>query len=387
MSHAYPNTHPWIKFALDLREFPYELWLLLGEISSKCEHLAGTPLRPDVADQLHRLYLAKGVLATSAIEGNTLSEEEVLAHFEGKLKLPPSKAYLQLEITNVHNACNKVINDLITNGVSDLTPGVIKEYNRIILEGLSLEDHVVPGEIRKESVVVGRYRGCEAVECEHLLSKLCSWLAEIQAGSKDLLLPMAVIKAVLAHVYLAWIHPFGDGNGRTARLLEFHVLFGSGVPTPAVHLLSNFYNETRAEYYRQLDSASRSGGDLVPFFRYALTGFRDALAAQIEVVREHQRQAAWVNYVHEKFRGLTSPSDIRRRRLVLAFSDKGEVSRAQIPNISTEIYQLYSGKGAKTLTRDINSLVTMGLAEKTPRGVRVRTELIQAFLPLRTNND
>lgn len=54
---------------------------MLGEAASKCEHIAGVPLRPSVAQELHRLYLAKGALATTAIEGNTLTENEVLQRF------------------------------------------------------------------------------------------------------------------------------------------------------------------------------------------------------------------------------------------------------------------------------------------------------------------
>jgi hypothetical protein len=47
---------------------------------------------------MHKLFLAKGALATTAIEGNTLSEQEVLGHIERRLKLPPSKEYLGQEI-------------------------------------------------------------------------------------------------------------------------------------------------------------------------------------------------------------------------------------------------------------------------------------------------
>jgi hypothetical protein len=42
----YQRTHPWISFLADLRQFPPELWILLGEARSKIEHLAGVPLRP-----------------------------------------------------------------------------------------------------------------------------------------------------------------------------------------------------------------------------------------------------------------------------------------------------------------------------------------------------
>ncbi|MBI4725858.1 hypothetical protein HY768_01300 [candidate division TA06 bacterium] len=50
---------------------------------------------------MHLIYLAKGVAATTAIEGNSLSEEQVLQHMEGTLKLPPSKKYLAQEVDNI----------------------------------------------------------------------------------------------------------------------------------------------------------------------------------------------------------------------------------------------------------------------------------------------
>ena len=73
----YEGSHPFISFHLDLRRAGPELWLLLGEAQSKCDHISGIPLRPSVAHALHPLYLVKGVQATTAIEGNTLTESEV----------------------------------------------------------------------------------------------------------------------------------------------------------------------------------------------------------------------------------------------------------------------------------------------------------------------
>ena len=56
----------------------------VGEAVSKIEHIAGVPLEPESARALHEVYLAKGALATTAIEGNTLSEEEVREHLKGR---------------------------------------------------------------------------------------------------------------------------------------------------------------------------------------------------------------------------------------------------------------------------------------------------------------
>jgi len=108
---TYLKTHPWLIFQVDLRLLDYVIWVALGEAQSKCEHISGIPLRPSVARQLHMVYLAKGVLATTAIEGNTLTESQVLQHLEGKLELPPTKEYLSREIDNIIEACDKIATD------------------------------------------------------------------------------------------------------------------------------------------------------------------------------------------------------------------------------------------------------------------------------------
>jgi hypothetical protein len=118
--------------------------MLLGEAQSKCEHVAGVPLLPGVAEHLHQVFLAKGVLATTAIEGNTLTEEEVLRRLEGKLELPPSKQYLGQEIDNIVEACNRIANQIFTDASTALNVEDIKEYNRLVLKRLPLNEDVVP---------------------------------------------------------------------------------------------------------------------------------------------------------------------------------------------------------------------------------------------------
>lgn len=108
-SRTYETTHPWLRFSLDLSQAPPPLWLMLGECASKCEHLANAPLLPVAAEQMQKMYLAKGVQATVAIEGNTLSEEEVRSIVDGDSDIPPSKRYLQQEVSNIITACNEIL--------------------------------------------------------------------------------------------------------------------------------------------------------------------------------------------------------------------------------------------------------------------------------------
>ena len=251
----YEKSHPWITFNLDFRRLSYSTWMTLGEIKSKCEHIAQTPLSPEIAKRMHFLFLAKGAQGTTAIEGNTLSEQEVLDSIEGKLELPPSKKYLGKEIENIVGACNSIGSDLLEGNPTEIDCNRLREFNKMVLNDLEVEEGIIPGEIRNYSVGVtgARYKGAPAEDCEFLLNSLCTWLNNnFKAPNDTEAIIYGVIKAIVSHIYIAWIHPFGDGNGRTARLIEFQILLASGMPTPAAHLLSNYYNETRQEYYLSL---------------------------------------------------------------------------------------------------------------------------------------
>jgi Fic family protein len=379
---TYLRTHPWMDFSLDLRWADPEFWMLLGEARSKVEHIAGSLLRPESAHELHQVFLAKGVLATTAIEGNTLSEEDARQLVEGKLQLPPSQAYLGQEIQNVVDAFNGIVGELVEGRSQPLSRGVVEGYNRAILRDLDLEEDVVAGELRRGSVVVADYRGAPAEDCEYLLDKLCDWLGsdEFAPRATDWALPYAVLKAILAHLYIAWIHPFGDGNGRTARLIELRILLEAGVPTPAVHLLSNHYNQTRTEYYRRLAQASKTEDGVFSFVRYAAQGFVDGLRAQLAAVREQQFHDRWEQHIYQRFGSASGPSEHRRRRLVLELSKAdGPVPKNRLRRLSADLYELYENKTEKTLTRDLNGLTEMELILRGPLGYAPNRKVIEAF--------
>ena len=379
----YQETHPWITFTVDLRRAPAMLWMLLGEARSKCEHIAGVPLRPATANDLHLLYLAKGARATTAIEGNTLSEEEVSELVRGTLELPPSKEYLGKEVNNILEACNGILENLSQGRAYPLTPQRIKELNGNVLDDLPLDEGVKAGEIRSHDVGVARYRGAPPQDCEYLLGRLCDWLdaADWQVGQLGDI-AVSILKSIIGHLYIEWIHPFGDGNGRTGRLIEFQILVNAGVPSPAAHLLSNHYNETRSEYYRQLERASQTG-DPIGFLSYALQGFVDGLYDQLALIKRQHWQVAWENYVHDAFRDRNSAADTRRRHLALDLSvTEGPVPPSGLRTLTTRLAAAYAGKTSKTVTRDINALQKMGLVRRERGGVVSNHEVLLAFLAI-----
>jgi len=338
-----------------------------------------------MARAMERVYLAKGARASAAIEGNSLDEEQAVAAVEGRLKVPESQEYLQRELENVIGALAKIEMEVHRTGHFEISPDTLRQLNREVLEGLELEDHVAPGEIRTDGVLVGTvYRGAPAQDCEFLVQAMCDWLNGPdfkRAGddhAKDFL--YAILKAVIAHVYIAWIHPFGDGSGRTARLVEFGILAAAGVPSVAAHLLSNHYNATRTNYYRHLEHASKSGGDLNPFLAYAAEGFVEELQQQLNSVHEWIVEASWTNYVHSLF--LASTTTARRQRdLVLALPWDEFVPRAGLAALTPRLAEAYATRKSKTVTRDLNALEEKGLIERDSRGIRARREIMQSFLP------
>jgi Fic family protein len=361
--------------------------MLVGEARSKVEHLSMALLRPEIRDELLTVFLAKGVHATTAIEGNTLSEAQVVAIVEGRATAPASQEYLYREVENVITAYNGIKDHLFMGGDDALTVEGIKRFDRQVLDGID-EEGVTPGEIRTQSVVVGRrYRGAPAVDCEFLLECLCEWLAgpDFDPPAPDLVIPYALIKAVMAHLYLVWIHPFDNGNGRTARLMELQILMSAGVPMPAAHLLSNHYNVTKEEYYRQLQEASDSGGDITSFFHYAVQGFVDGIRDQVNYVWEQQYSDRWQQFIYEAFDGRpTSDAEKRRFLLVTRLSDLWEpIARRDIPSLDPLLGAAYSGT-QRMLSRDLNALEEAGLIEQAGHGYwEVARGQILAFRPLR----
>ena len=385
----YERTHPHLDFNLDLRTAPPSTWALLGEAKSKSEHIGRALLTPETAAELMQVYLAKGMLATTAIEGNTLSEDEVRELLAGELRLPPSREYLQREVQNVLDAFNEAYAEIVADPEQSITVERLCRFNARILEGLEVEDGVVPGELRTGSVVVGRYRAAPARDCEFLLRRLCEWLNgdsfEAPAEQPSLAAPLAIVKAVAAHLYLAWIHPFGDGNGRTARLLELQILVRAGFPPPACQLLSNHYNLTRADYYRQLDRASRANDEL-GFLNYAVRGFVDQLREQLEVIWREQYGDRWEQFVYQSFGRIHSETQHRRLRMVLALSARYRetaepVAKRDILELTPELARAYAAKTEKTLSRDVNAVLETGLIRAEEGGLVPSLEQLRGLRP------
>jgi Fic family protein len=388
-------SHPWIDFQSPVAALIETFWLHIGAAESKCVHIARSPLSPALADKLHRTSITKGARATTAIEGNTLSEEQVERAVAGELEVPPSQEYLKREASNVIDLFNELTQKLIIDGKPlVLTPAMIADLNGRLLAGIEQEEGVEPGEFRTHSAVVGRYRGAPAEDCEFLVELLCDWInGDELRPPEDETDPVAkfycaFLRATLAHLYLAWIHPFGDGNGRVARLVEFAILIEAGVPLTAAHLLSHHYNQTRARYYARLEQSSQDDGNpanVSRFLDYAAEGFADQLAEQIVEISRAVFATTWREYVYDTLPAGTV-AQRRQRKVTLELPsglqpEEKWASRNDIRALTPRIAELYAGKTPRTIARDLNRLVDLGVVLRAGDRFAANSEVLLRHLP------
>ena len=376
------NDYKHISFRKEWEITPSSAYML-GECHAFVHALTDIPLKPEYRERLLSVSLRKGAQATTAIEGNTLSEEEIEKIQEG-WSLPPSKEYLQTEVNNILEAFNTLLHEIVAEGkVNVITPELIRNFHSMI--GKNLGDHfdAIPGRFREDRRYVGPYLAPDHKHVPELIKKLCAWIGKEFHYNDGQNFEFSVIEAIVTHVYIEWIHPFGDGNGRTGRLIEFYVLLRAGLPNIVSHILSNFYNLTRPEYYRQLDMA-RQKRDLTDFIYYALQGFRDGLKENLHIIQGSQFSVFWEHYIYETFADLkyTKKEVFKRKRNLMLQMPIGEsLTVDELLEISPDIARKYARVGRATVLRDLKELQELNLLQKIGSRYKANTIILKAMMP------
>jgi cell filamentation protein, protein adenylyltransferase len=331
----------------------------VGQCVSLLKAINNTPIMPRYYTELMEVALKKGAQATTAIEGNTLTDEDISKLRAGQ-KLPPSVEYQAKEVQNILEAFDSILLETIYEQKEQLiTKDLLLRFHKMVGKDLGEHFAATPGRFRENDVIVGTYRCPDFRDVPELVETYCKFLRDVfrYEDGKQVFSDL-FIEAIVAHVYLEWIHPFGDGNGRTGRLLEFYILSRGGNPDITLHILSNYYNMTRPEYYRQLEKAFQTK-DLTEFIAYALLGFRDGLQLILEKIQSSQLAITWQKFVYDKFDTIEAGQKEvvkRKRTFALEMPVDRKFSKEEIPDLNIALARLYSNISIKTLERDIDEL-------------------------------
>lgn len=234
--------------------------------------------------QLKRQAIIRMTHHSTEIEGNRLDIKQVEALYANKrIDAPDRDIY---EVKNYLKAL-KFIEKIVAEK-KPITEKIILKIHKLVTEktlAAQFCGHYRPGSIYVVRRRLGRpqetvYTGPSAKQVPKLMSEFIDWLAE--SGKKEL---NPVIAAAIVHMEIAAIHPFNDGNGRTARALATLILYKRGYDFRRLFALEDYYNTDRPAYYKAINlgkTYEERRTDITSWLEYFVKGFKQ----EIDSVKE-----------------------------------------------------------------------------------------------------
>ena len=274
-----------------------KIFLLFNEILGIDRFIKDSPSFPGSTDKIIRNELVSAIGATLSIEGTMLDREEIEESFQKAQQGEPLKRKEQ-EAENSRKVYIFIQDFVSRNKDFQYSEQLIKQIHKYFTEDMNYVSNV-PGEYRGDfNVTFGdprknslcRTRG----EIERAMKNFSIWL---NAKKDGFLSSNTFVKAMMAHYYLAEIHPFVDGNGRTARALEALILNAHGVNDYCFWSWANFWSAHKDQYLLHLHNI-RMTLNPTDFILWGLEGYKDEIENIKGKVLKKVKQLMFSDYTH-----------------------------------------------------------------------------------------
>lgn len=250
----------------------------LTDLIIELDYLRKRPLggstHPKVFFQLKHIFHTLESIGSARIEGNNTTITE---YIETKLTETKNVSPSIKEIQNIEKAMA-----FIEETVKDypINKTFLCELHKMIVDGLlpppDGEGDVTPGEYRKVNLRINKatHRPPEWLSVDSYMNELITFVNREDSPKYDLL------KAAIAHHRFVWIHPYGNGNGRTVRLFTYAMLVKTGfninigrIINPTAVFCSN-----RNDYYTNLSEADKGTDEgIITWIEYVLKGLKEEI--------------------------------------------------------------------------------------------------------------
>ena len=265
------------------------------------------PYLPSWFEQVLEEQLRLEAAGTTRIEGAVFSSQEEEEALAADMDSVAGMTHSQRQLRAAYGTY-RWINSVPADRPVDA--GLILEIHRRIVTGCD-DDHCEPGALRRTGVEANFgspvCRGAESGQ--GLTAAFDSFVSAIAREYRG---HDRIVQAIAAHYHLGAMHPFGDGNGRTARALEAYMLRSAGVNEMVVVSLSNYYYEHQDKYLAALYESRRRGHDLTPILEFALGAVAAGCGALADKILAHNRRILCWEFAQSLVSKLKSP---RRRAL------------------------------------------------------------------------
>ncbi len=320
----------------------------LQEIEKLKDQIRGSRILPETEASIRLRASVESVHSSTSIEGNPLNVNEVRAVIMSD-RILTKEEYAEIEVQNYKNALDYI--DKRRYISKDITLDDILELHHIITDRLLSKSRC--GKIRQNPVYIENqsheilYTAPAPNKVKPALEELVTWMQSSQFSMHP------VVIAAIIHFRIAAIHPFADGNGRTARALTSLYLALNQYDCGGSLVLDSYYASNRKAYYAVLqllngkNYASSIQSDLTPWLEYFTDGFLSSLhvlAAEIKIIN--------LVLFNEKASDLS-----REDQDILSYVSKfGSISISEAESIIPEISR-------RSVQRHLKSLVDDGYLE------------------------
>ncbi|MFH0937520.1 MAG: Fic family protein [Candidatus Daviesbacteria bacterium] len=332
----------------------------IGVIDAAREVILNSPLIPAWEAKFRKEAIERTIHHGTHLEGNQLSFEQAQEVLAGEEVVARDRDVQ--EVINYRNVLKFL--DTIATQIGPLrryilTLETILEIHKLVIEKLLPEE--ASGKFRKRQVVVKNTRTGQisytpppAAEIPYLIEDLLNW---INSDESDEVHP--VLKAGIIHYELARIHPFVDGNGRTARAVATLTMFLDGYDIRKFFSLEEYFDDNPIYYYETLQAVSNQlvldshERDLTPWLDY----FVEGVAIELDKIKERVRRISLDARVKDKLGEQVTLNE--RQMIIMEFlhrhkSMQNKDFRKMFPDFSDD-----------TVLRELKFLKQKGLVKKT----------------------
>jgi Fic family protein len=345
------------------------LFRTVMEVAEIDRFIRDLPSFPRVSQLIYREELVLAVGGTTAIEGNALGSEEILEAFD-KADRSAKLGIAEMEVNNARRVYRFVTDFVDSNPGAPITEELIRQIHTVMTRDLPYPGNK-PGAYRTTQVSFGIPRAPALLQTEAEVQEgmkgFVLWLNDPQRGS---FLGFPLVKANLAHYYLTEIHPFVDGNGRTARALEAFMLYRSGgFNRYCFWSLANFFSRNRDEYLVHLRTVREQAG-VTPFLEFSARGSKEELSRIKCLALTKVKKLMFMDYVHYLRREKKGKPVKINERIVNLLAILCETGRVKFDDLlsSPSVGALYTSVSSSTRRRDWKKMLRLNLVSLPKEG-------------------
>ncbi|MFZ2199438.1 MAG: Fic family protein [Microgenomates group bacterium] len=329
----------------------------VGAIDSAREVITHAPLVPAWEKRFQTEARTKIIHHGTHLEGNDLNLEEVEEVLSPSTSDIPSK----VEGSNVVGRDRDIAEIINYRSVMDyldtlsgvtLSRHILMEMHRLTVKGLLPAEE--SGSYRSVKVVIRNtetreitFRPPGPLDVPFLIDDLFAWLSSKEGRDVHPLL-----RAGILHYELVRIHPFTDGNGRTARAMALLLLFLEGYEVKKFFALEEYYDLHPEEYYSALQSVSQSG-ELTLWLEYFTLG----IAIEFNRIKSLVQKLSLDLHLKSTIGGRQITLTARQIKLVEYIERHGEISMSSVRQLLPDVSE-------DTILRDLRDLVGKNLLVK-----------------------